>query len=122
MSSVRVALANLKFPATREESVAPAWRAIADAGREGADVVCFPECFVPGYRSVKRPLPAPDAAFLESAWDAIAVAAEKANVAGVLGTERVEKGKLFISALVVDRAGQRLGFQDKVQLDPTEEA
>src|SRR5262249_51988269 len=61
------------------------------------------------------------AAFLECAWQAVANAAEIADVAVVLGTERVADGKLLISALVVNRDGTLAGFQDKVQLDPSEE-
>src|SRR5262249_18733208 len=95
--------------------------AIAEAGARGAHVVCFPECFVPGYRSVGRPLAPPDAALLERAWSAVAAAARKAHTAVVLGTERVVDGALRISALVVDRDGAVVGFQDKVQLDPSEE-
>ena len=44
------------------------------------------------------------------------------GVAVVLGTERVASGRLLISALVVDRDGTIAGFQDKVQIDPSEEA
>jgi hypothetical protein len=47
----RIALANLAFPATAEKSVAAAERAIAEAAIEHADIICFPECFVPGYRA-----------------------------------------------------------------------
>jgi predicted amidohydrolase len=39
----------------------------------------------------------------------------------VLGTERVVDGRLLMTALVIDRDGTRLGFQDKVQLDPSED-
>jgi predicted amidohydrolase len=39
----------------------------------------------------------------------------------VLGTERLVGGALLISALVVNRDGTPAGFQDKVQLDPSEE-
>jgi predicted amidohydrolase len=121
MSTIRLALANLEFPATREASVRSAARAIADAGAEGADIVCFPECFVPGYRTRSRPLAPPDAAFLEDAWAAVAEAAGRVHVAVVLGTERVTDQGLVISALVVQRDGTAAGFQDKVQLDPSEE-
>src|SRR5262249_35870468 len=38
------------------------------------------------------------------------------------GTERVLDGRLLISTLVIDRDGTLQGFQDKVQLDPSEEA
>ncbi len=39
----------------------------------------------------------------------------------VLGTERVVDGKLLITALVINPDGSFAGFQDKVQLDPSEE-
>ncbi len=67
-------------------------------------------------------MPPPDAAFLEQAWSAIAAAAAKGNVAVVLGTERIVADGVLISALVVNRDGSIAGFQDKVQLDPSEEA
>jgi predicted amidohydrolase len=121
MTTVRIALANLPFPASPDASIAAAERAVADASAARADVVCFPECFVPGYRAVGRNLPPPDAAFLERAWTAVAAAAGKGDVAVVLGTERIVDGALLISALVVDRDGTVAGFQDKVQLDPSEE-
>jgi predicted amidohydrolase len=121
MTTVRIALANLPFPASPDASIAAAERAVADASAARADVVCFPECFVPGYRAVGRNLPPPDAAFLERAWTAVAAAAGKGDVAVVLGTERIVDGALRISALVVDRDGTVAGFQDKVQLDPSEE-
>jgi predicted amidohydrolase len=101
--------------------VAAAEGAIARAGDEGAAVVCFPECFVPGYRGMGWAPPPPDAAFLERAWSAVAAAARHANVAVVLGTERVVDGALIPSALVVDRDGSIAGFQYKVQIDPSEE-
>jgi len=122
MSTLRIALANLAFPATPQEAVAAAERAVAEASREGAYIVCFPECFVPGYRAAGKRLPPPDAAFLERAWSAVAAAAARAGVAVVLGTERVVGGALLASALVVDRDGTVAGFQDKVQIDPSEEA
>ncbi len=122
MSTVRIALANLQVPATPDESVTLAEEAIAQAGVARADIVCFPECFVPGYRGFGKDVPAPDPVFLEHAWSVIAAAARKANVAVVLGTERVVDDTVRISALVVNRDGTIAGFQDKVQLDPSEDA
>jgi predicted amidohydrolase len=121
MPIFRIALANLRFPESPEESVLTAENAIAQAGVEHADIICFPECFVPGYRLTGRTIPSPDPAFLERAWSAIAAAAKKANATVILGTERVVSGSLFISALVVDRDGNFAGFQDKVRLDPSED-
>jgi predicted amidohydrolase len=121
MNTFRIALANIRFPATPDKSVRLAEQAIVQAAIERAGIICFPECFVPGYRAPGKPAPPPDTAFLEGAWSAIAVAAAKANVAVVLGTERVLNGALLIAALVINRDGTIAGFQDKAQLDPSEE-
>ena len=121
MNTFRIALANIPFPATPEESITLAQQAIADASTERAGIICFPECFVPGYRGMGKQVPPPDPAFLERAWSAIAAAAAKANVAVVLGTERVVDDKLLATALVIQRDGTIAGFQDKAQIDPSEE-
>jgi len=121
MSHSRIALANIRFPATPEESVALAEEAIAQASTKRADLICFPECYVPGYRGPAKLVPPADPAFLERAWSAIARAAARANLAVILGTERIAGTALVITALVIDRDGTMAGFQDKVQLAPSEE-
>lgn len=121
MNTFRIALANVRYPATPEESVTLAKQAIAEAAIERADIICFPECFIPGYRGIGKAVPLPDPAFLERGWSAIQAAAAKASIAVVLGTERVVNGALFATALVINRDGTIAGFQDKVQLDPSEE-
>jgi predicted amidohydrolase len=122
VNTSRIALANIRFPATPEESVTLAEAAIAQAAVERAGLICFPECFIPGYRASGKSIRRPDPAFLEGAWSTIAAAARKANVMVILGTERVVGDALLISALVINRDGTSAGFQDKVQLDPSEEA
>jgi predicted amidohydrolase len=121
MSGYRIALANLRYPSTPEESITLAEAAIAEAAREGAGIICFPECYIPGYRSAGKPVPPADPVFLERAWSAVASAAATHGVGVVLGTERVDNGALIATALVIDRDGSRAGFQDKVQIDPSEE-
>jgi len=122
MNIIRIALANIPLPATPPESVTLAQQAIAEAATERAGIICFPESYIPGYRSGSRNIPPADPAFLERAWSAMQAAAAKARVTVVLGTERVVQGALLISALVINRDGTIAGFQDKVQLDPSEEA
>jgi predicted amidohydrolase len=121
MTIFRIALANLRFPATPDESVQLAQTAIADAGALGAGIVCFPECYVPGYRAPGKRVPPPDPVFLDAAWASIATAAKRANVAAILGTERLVDGAPMATALVVNADGTLAGFQDKVQLDPSED-
>src|SRR3979490_3117233 len=121
MSTVRIALANIQFPPTPEDSVVFAENAIRHAALKRADLICFPECYVPGYRALGKPVPPPDSEFLERAWAAIASTAAESNVGVILGTDRIVDGAFRISALVIDRDGTVAGFQDKVQLDPHEE-
>ena len=122
MNKFRIALANLRFPATPEESVTLAEQAIARASTERAGIICFPECYVPGYRATGKRVPPPDPAFLERAWAAIRAAAAKAKIAVILGTERLVDHALTITALVIHPDGSIAGFQDKVQIDPSEES
>jgi predicted amidohydrolase len=121
MSTFRIALANLRFPASPEESVELAEQAIDEAAIKGAGLICFPECFVPGYRGLGKQVPPPDSVFLDRAWLAIAAAAGKAKVAIILGSERLVPHGLLATALVIKQDGAIAGFQDKVQLDPSEE-
>lgn len=121
MSTVRIALANIQYPATPEESISLVEDSITEASRRYVDLVCFPECYVPGYRVPGKQVPAPDPAFLERAWSRIAASAGAANVAVILGTERIVENALLITALVINRDGTIAGFQDKVQIDPSEE-
>jgi predicted amidohydrolase len=118
---MRIALANIRHPANPDESVTLAEDAIAQASIERAGIICFPECFVPGYRGLGKVVPPPDAAFLDRAWSVIAAAAAEANIAVVLGTERIDSDALFATALVISADGTIAGFQDKVQIDPSEE-
>jgi predicted amidohydrolase len=122
MNRFRIALANLRFPSSPGESVTLAEQAIGQAAVEQADLICFPECYVPGYRAPGKQVPPPDSGFLKFAWSRVTTAAAKANIAVVLGTERVDDGRLLATAMVVDRNGSVLGFQDKAQIDPSEEA
>jgi predicted amidohydrolase len=121
MTTYRIALANLPFPSNPEASVVRAVEAIGQAAAERAGILCFPECYVPGYRLMGKEAPPPDAQFLESAWARIAGAAARAGIAVIIGTERIEGGSLFISALVISSEGTIAGRQDKVQLDPGED-
>ena len=119
--TARIALANVRIAATPDESVDIACGAVREAGERGAQIICFPECYVPGYRWPGTTLPPPHAEFLERASSTISACAGGAGVAVVLGTERITARGLHVSALVINADGSRAGWQHKVQLDPSEE-
>ena len=121
MSVVRVALANIRIPTSPDDSVRLATAAVADAGRQGASVICFPECFIPGYRWPGKTATSPDSAFLERAWAAVAEAARGSRITVILGTERLTDRGLQITVCVINPNGTIAGWQDKGQIDPSEE-
>jgi predicted amidohydrolase len=59
MPTSRIALANIQYPSTPERSVDLAAGAVRAAARAGAELVCFPECYIPGYRAPGGRLPPP---------------------------------------------------------------
>ncbi len=120
MSQYRIALANVPIGNSPEESLQIALAAIQEAAAKGAAILCFPESFVPGYR-IGRSMAPCDPDFLNRAWEAVDRAAGEAGMAVILGTERMEGNRLLITARVTNSDGTFAGFQDKVQLDPTEE-
>lgn len=121
MNAVKIALANLRAPSSPEESVRLACAAIAEAGQMDATVICFPECYVPGYRWPNAAASLPNASFLERAMVTVGAAAADARITVILGTERVTDRGLQISACVFSPDGTIAGWQDKGQLDPDEE-
>ena len=121
MNVFRIALANIRYPGSPDDSIALAVEAIRESSGKGAQIVCFPECYVPGYRAAGKTVPPADHQFLEHAWSVIAKAAARAAIPVILGTERLVAGALLATALVIDSDGSIAGFQDKVQIDPSEE-
>ena len=115
MSAFRIALANIRFPATPEESITFAEDAIDQAASERADHL-LPGMFrswlstgqVPARRSrVPRTRLVGDRS-----------RRREGNITVVLGTERVVDDALFATALVINQDGTIAGFQDKVQTRP----
>ncbi|HKP62362.1 MAG TPA: carbon-nitrogen hydrolase family protein [Polyangiales bacterium] len=120
MPTVRIALANIDIPSDPQDSVDRVLATVQEAAQAGARVVCFPEAYVPGYPWPGRARSHVDASFLQDAHATIARAAAAHRIAVVLGTERFVAGKPRLTALVVRSDGEVAGYQDKVQLDPSE--
>ena len=120
MSTIRIALANVRCPHSPQESLDIVLTAMKEASSGAAAIVCFSECIVPGYR-IGTTNSAPDQGWLDDAWSAIDAKAAELDVSVILGTERVDSDGVRITARVTNADGTLSGFQDKVQLDPSED-
>lgn len=118
---MRIALATLRFRPTPDEALDAVTTAMREAANRKARILCTAECYLPGLRGVGLDVAAPNAEFLARAERTIRETAAATGVAAVVGVERVSPTGLIASAMIVARDGQLLGFQDKVQIDPSEE-
>ncbi len=94
---------------------------LAEAGSQGAEIVCFPEAYLPGLRGQDFEVPPFDQATQERVLQSVGQWARIYKVAAILGTERLTPAGRQIAAYVFDSRGQVQGYQTKNQIDPSED-
>jgi predicted amidohydrolase len=116
-----IALASPRVASTLDEGLDRIKRLLAEASAQGAEIVCFPEAYLPGLRGQDFDVLPWDQAQQERALQAVAQSARAYAVATILGMERLTEAGRQIAAVVIDAQGQVQGYQSKNQLDPTED-
>lgn len=121
----------------RDATIAKACSLIAEAGAAGADLVAFPENFIPGHPSWFHYIPADSAKSLAAAVrlfdqaveipgdavDALCRASARARITVVMGlTEKVPEstGTMYNTQLVIDTSGAIIGKHQKLVATMTE--
>ncbi len=115
-----IGLATPPVATSVEEALDRIEHSLSDAAARGAEIVCFPEAYLPGLRGLDFDVPPFDRGQQERAIETVARWARTYRVAVVLGLERHTDEGLQIAAAVFDATGTLLGWQTKNQLDPTE--
>lgn len=121
MSTIRIALASPRFPASAADAVVRAVKFLREAAHARADLVCFPECYIPGMRGQEFDVNPPDQRAQADALEAIAAAAGEHGVAAIVPMEWESAVGLQNVAFVISGAGNVLGCQTKNQLPLEEE-
>jgi predicted amidohydrolase len=116
-----VALASPRIASTLEDGLDKIERSLSEASAQGAEIVCFPEAYLPGLRGQDFEVLPFDQARQERVLQAAAQLARTFAVATVLGMERVTGDGRQIAAFVIDASGRIQGCQTKNQLAPTED-
>jgi predicted amidohydrolase len=91
------------------------------ASAQGAEIVCFPEAYLPDLRGQDFDVLPFDQRQQERVLHAVAQSARTYAVATILGMERVTEAGRQIATFVIDAQGHIQGYQTKNQLDPTED-
>ena len=81
-----IALASPGIAATVDECLDKIKRLLSDASAQGAEIVCFPEAYLPGLRGQDFEVPAFDQTQQEQALRAVAQWTRKYQVATILGS------------------------------------
>jgi len=118
---VIIGLASPSVASTLDEGLDKIQRLLSDASAQGAEIVCFPEAYLPGLRGQDFEVFPFDPERQERALQAVARWARMYSVATILGMERFTEAGRQIAAFVIDAQGQLQGFQTKNQIDPTED-
>lgn len=116
-----IALASPRIAAGIDDALERVRRLIADAARGGAEIVCFPEAYVPGLRGLDFEVAPFGPTEEERSLAAVKAWAREHRIAVILGMERITAAGRQIAAAVIDAGGNVQGFQTKNQLDPSEE-
>lgn len=119
---LRIALASPPFAGTVVDAIPQVERYLRQATAQEVDIVCFPECYIPGLRVPGLQVEPHDPAGLERALAEVCRLAREAGIAVILPMDWDSPAGILNRAFVITAAGQVLGYQDKTQLAPEEEA
>jgi predicted amidohydrolase len=116
-----IGLASPRVASSLDDGLARIDRLLSEAAAQGAEIVCFPEAYLPGLRGVDIDVLPFDRTDQERVLQAVGHSARTHGVATILGMERLADAGRQIAAAVIDARGRILGFQTKNQLAPTED-
>jgi predicted amidohydrolase len=118
---MKVALASPPHPASLNECLKWIETLVKDAARAGADIICFPESYLPGYPLEELKPEACTDGQLRAALDQVCGLAKEHAIAVILPMDWYEQGAFLNVAQVISKTGRKLGYQTKNQLDPSED-
>lgn len=116
-----IALASPRIATSLDEGLDRIKRMLSEASAQGAEIVCFPEAYLPGLRGQDFDVLPFDQAQLERVLREVAHWARTYAVATILGTERLTDAGRENVAVVIDAGGQIQGWQTKNQVAPSED-
>src|SRR5258707_7750776 len=116
-----IALASPRVASTLDEGLDKIKRFLSEASAQGAEIVCFPEAYLPGLRGQDFEVLPFDQTDQERVLQTVAQWARTYAVATILGMERLTEAGRQNVAVVLDARGQIQGFQTKNQVAPSED-
>lgn len=116
-----IALASPRAASTLYDGLDKIKRLMSEASAEHAEIICFPEAYLPGLRGQDFPVLPFDQSDHDRVLESASQWAQNYRIATILCMERLTAGGRQIAAYVLDAQGQLQGYQTKNQLDPSED-
>lgn len=118
---MKVALASPPFPKSISDGLYWVEKLVKEAVKKGAEIICFPESYIPGYPLEEVEIEAHTPEELKSALDKACEIASENAIAIILPMDWYNAQGKFNVACVISNTGELLGHQTKNQLDPSED-
>ncbi|MEO8886825.1 MAG: carbon-nitrogen hydrolase family protein [Mucilaginibacter sp.] len=118
---MKVAIASPPFPKSVSDGLYWLDKLVKEASAQQAEIICFPESFIPGYPLTEFEVELCSPETLRSALNSARKIADENNIAIILPMDWYEGDSFFNVAHVISNTGKLLGYQAKTQLDPTED-
>lgn len=116
-----VGLATPRVATSLQDGLERVERLVAEAAGKGAEIVCFPECYLPGLRGLDFEVVPFGPEAEQVVLDEVSRLARTYGTAVIMGMERYTDAGRENVAVVFDAQGRILGQQTKNQLDPSED-
>ncbi|HEY0606786.1 MAG TPA: carbon-nitrogen hydrolase family protein [Herpetosiphonaceae bacterium] len=116
-----IALASPRIATTLDAGLSTIERLMSEAAAQGAEIVCFPEAYLPGLRGQDFAVLPFDQADQRRVLQAVTQWSRTYAIATILGMERLTEAGRENVAVVIDAQGQIQGYQTKNQLAPSED-
>src|SRR5271154_495994 len=97
-----IALASPRVASSVEECLDKIKRFLSEAAAQGAEIVCFPEAYLPGLRGQDFEVLPFEQKHQEQVLQTVAQWAKRYSVAVILGTEKLTEAGRHIAAFVFD--------------------
>lgn len=118
---MKIALATPPIPTSLAKGLVWLETLVKQAAEAGAEIVCFPESYLPGYPGMGYTPEDRTQTKLQQALDAVRYIAAQNAIAIIIPMDWHSTAGLQNLAFVVSSTGEVLGYQTKNQLDPTED-
>ncbi|HEY4323752.1 MAG TPA: carbon-nitrogen hydrolase family protein [Mucilaginibacter sp.] len=118
---MKIALATPPFPISIDDGLHWVEKFIKQAADEHAEIVCFPESYIPGMRGMEFEIEEHSPEKLKLALQKVCGFAKGSSIAVILPMDWDHPNGISNVAFVISDKGEIMGSQTKNQLDPTED-